>query len=229
MNVTREEIAAFADGQLAEPRLSEVAAAVATDPWLTEEVARHRALKDKLVAHFAPILDAPLPKRLTAPLGHAEPKVVDLTAARQKLVARGIPRWGWIVAPALAASLALAVFLQSGVVPQAYASPQLALSLDRQLIATQGNDVSTRILLSFRNDEGQFCRAFSGQTQSGIACKDATGWRLRATAVGGARKQSEYQMAASTAASLMAKVETMAVGPALSAEEEQAAKAKGWR
>jgi hypothetical protein len=230
MSVTGEELAAFADGELGEPRRTEVAAAVAADPALAAEVERHRALRDRLSAHFAPILDAAVPERLTAPLGASELKVADFTAAKQRRAARGIPRWGWVVGPALAASLALAVFLpRGGGVPEGYAGPQLAAALDDQLVASQASDASTRILLSFRNGGGQFCRAFAGNAQSGIACKDATGWQLQASGAGGAAQQGEYRMAGSASAELMARAQEMAAGPALTAEEEQAARAKGWR
>jgi hypothetical protein len=225
MSVTPEELAAFADGELDEPRRSEVAAAVEGDPALAAQVERHRALKDRLAAHFAPILEQPLPERLAEPLAAGEPKVIDFTTAKQRRAARGIPRWSWVVGPALAASLALAVFLPRGT---DYASPQLAAVLDRQLVATQPSDAPTRILLSFQNNDDQFCRAFAGSEQSGIACKDATGWRLRATAAGTAAPQGDYRMAGSTAAELMAKVQAMAVGPALTADEEQAAQAQSW-
>ena len=91
-----------------------------------------RALKGRLAAHFAPILDAPLPERLTAPLAAADTKVVDFAAARQKRTRRSIPRWSWLVGPALAASLALAVFMpRGGAEPEGYADPQLASALDK--------------------------------------------------------------------------------------------------
>jgi len=230
MSVSREELAAFADGELGEPRRSEVAAAVAADPAFRAEVERHRALRQRLSAHFAPILDDPVPERLTALLGGAEPKVADLTAARQRKAARGIPRWGWIVGPALAASIALAVFLPRGnSASEGYVGPQLASALDSQLVASQASNVSTRILLSFRKEGGQFCRAFAGEAQSGIACKDDTGWQLQAAGRGASAEQGDYRMAGSTAAELMAKAQELAAGPALTADEEQAARSKGWR
>jgi hypothetical protein len=229
MSVTREELAAFADGQVDEPRRSEVAAAIEADPALAAEVARHRALKDALSAHFAPILDEPVPESLTALVGKAEPKVADIAVTRQRRAARGIPRWGWIAGPALAASLALAVVLPRGGMPDGYADAQLASALDEQLVATQASDASTRILLSFRDDGGQFCRAFAGDAQSGIACKDATGWQLRASGAASAPQQGDYRMASSAAAEIMAKAQSMAAGPALTADEERAARAKSWR
>jgi len=228
MSVTPEELAAFSDSQLDEPRTREVAAAVAADPALAAEVQRHRALKQRLATHFASILDEPIPGRLTTLLGGAEPKVADFTAARQRKAARGIPRWGWIAGPALAASLALAVFLPRGT-PEGYAGPQLADALDDQLVATQANGAPTRVLLSFRDHGGQYCRVFAGSTQSGIACKDSTGWRLQTTAPGAAFEQGDYRMAGSPAAAVMARAQDMAAGPALTAKQEQAAQAKGWR
>lgn len=227
MSVTREELAAFADGQLREPRRSEVAAAVEADPALAVEIARHRAVKERLARHFAPILNQPVPENLTALLGGAEPKVADFTAAKQRRAARG-SRWGWIAGPALAASLALAVFLPRGA-PEGYADPRLASALDNQLVATQASDAPTRILLSFRDDAGQYCRAYSGNSQSGIACKDKTGWRISAIASRTAPEKGDYKMAGSAAARIMAIAQDAAAGPALTAKEEQAAKAKGWR
>jgi hypothetical protein len=171
-----------------------------------------------------------VPESLTALFGKAEPKVVDFTAAKQRRAARGIPRWGWIVGPALAASLALAVFLpRGGEVPEGYAGAQLASALDNQLVATQQSGAPTRMLLSFRNDGGQYCRAFAGAAQSGIACKDAIGWQLKAVGGAAAMQQGNYQMAGSTAAELMAKAQDMAAGPALTADQEQAARASAWR
>ncbi len=231
MSVTREELAAFADGELEEPRRSEVAAAIAADPALAEAVERHRLLKQRLSAHFAPILDEPVPQGLAALLGAQESKVVDLAAAKQRRARHGVARWGWIAGPALAASLALAVFLPhgSGDVPAGYAGPRLASSLDDQLVATQASNAPTRILLSFRNHGGQYCRAFTGAAQSGIACKDATGWQLQATAAGSTPEQGAYKMAGSPAATILTQAQDMAAGPALTGKEERAAKASGWR
>jgi len=225
MSVTREELAAFADGQLDEPRRRELAAAVAADPALAAEVERHRVVRQRLSAHFAPILDQSVPERLTALVGSAEPKVVDLTGAKQRVAARRFPRWGWSVGPALAASLALAVFLPRG---GDYADPQLAAVLDGQLVATQTDDAPTRILISFQDKNDKFCRAFAGNAESGIACKDAKGWRLRETQGGSTPRQADYRMAASASAELMAKAQEMAAGPALTADEELAARAQHW-
>jgi hypothetical protein len=223
MSVTREELAAFADGQLDAGRDAEVAAAVAADPALEAQVRAHRALKEQLGAHFAPIMAAPLPERLTAPLTREPAQVIDFTAARQ----RRMVRWSWVAAPALAASLALAVFLPRG--SDDYASGTLADTLDGQLVAAQAADAPTRVLLSFRDEAGAYCRAFAGEAQSGIACRDSEGWRLVMERAGVPAQDSDYRMAGNPAADVLEQAQAMAAGPALGAAEEQAAKARGWR
>ena len=230
MSVSREELAAFADGQLEEPRRSQVAAEVAQDEALAAEVERHRALKAQLGAHFAPVFEQPVPERLTALLGGGESTVADFTAARQSREAqRRIPRWGWIAGPALAASLALAVILPRGGAPEGYAGTQLAAALDERLVVEQVPDEDVRVLLSFRDEAGAYCRAFVGETQSGIACRDETGWKLEAEGAGGTGQGTDYRMASADAAEIMARAQEMAAGPALDAAEEARARAAGWR
>lgn len=226
MTVTREELAAFADGELEPARAAEVAAAVAADPALDAQVRAHRALKERLGAHFAPILDAPLPDELTAPL---QPKVVDFAAVREKRQrARALPRWSWIAGPALAASVALMVMIDRGT-GETYAEGPLRDALDTQLAASQPADAPNRILLSFRDETGAFCRAYAGADQSGIACRDDEGWRIRTTGRGAGAQESEYRMAGNPAAEVLERAQAMAAGPALDATQEAAAQARGWR
>lgn len=225
MSVTLEELAAFADGELEPARAAEVAAAIAAEPALEAQIQAHRALRERLGAHFAPILDAPVPDRLTAPL---RPKIVDFAAARERRERRrGLPRWSWIAAPALAASLALAVFVSRGT--EDYASGALAETLDGQLVASQSAGAPTRILVSFRDRGGAFCRGFAGEAQSGIACRDDAGWRLIMKGEGEAAERGEFRMAGASAAEILERAQEVAAGPALDAEQERAAKARGWR
>ena len=236
MKPTKEELAAYADGELDAARTAEIAAMVENDPDLASEVAAHRALRQQLGAHFAPILDQPVPERLTQwakqqePV--VEPQVVDFTAKRERREQRrNLPRWTYFAAPAMAAALALALFLPRGGSdsPMAnYANAQLATALDTQLAAQQGNSNSTRILISFRNHGGEYCRAFSDPEQSGIACRDNTGWRLADVGPGTSGGGTTYRQAGSDYANLMAKAQDMAAGPALNASAEQEARSLNW-
>lgn len=229
MTVTPEELAAFADGELESVRYAEIAAAVAADPALAEQLRVHRALKQRLDAHFAPILDEPVPDALAALLrpAPAAAEVIDFAAAREKRT-RTLPRWTWFAGPALAASLALAVVLPRGG-EGAYAEGALASALDGQLVASQAVDAPTRILLSFRDQAGAYCRAFTGEAQSGIACRDGDGWKLQVEGEGAAAQGGDYRMAGASAAEVMERAQAMAAGPALDAQQEASARANGWR
>ena len=227
MSVTPEELAAFADGELAPARAAEVARAVAADAALAEDLRKHRQLRARLGEHFAPIVDAPLPETLTAPL-RSESNVVSFAAASEARLARRTPRWAWLAAPALAASLVLAVVLSRGP-GDGYAAGGVADALEGQLVASQGADAEPRILLSFRDEGGAFCRAFAGAAESGIACKDGRGWRLRTTGPGVAAERREYGMAGNEAARLLESAQAMAAGGALDAAQEREARARNWR
>ena len=231
MTITREDIAAFADGELSGEREAEIAAAVQADPELASEVDQHRALKAMLASHYAQIVGQSVPDRLAgllAELPRAE--VIDFTAAQAKREARRLSRWRWIVGTAVAASLALALFLpNSSVKPTAYADGQLAAVLEERLVANQSPTEDTRILLSFRSKEGQYCRAFSRAAGDGIACRDNEGWKLEALGGGSEGASTDYRMAGAGDRKILALAQEMASGAALDAEGEKAARAQGWR
>ncbi|WP_324261296.1 anti-sigma factor [Altererythrobacter sp. H2] len=232
MTITPEDIAAFADGELSGEREAQVAAAIEADPELAQQVERHKSLKSMLAGHYSPVLDQAVPDRLAAMLAQPQPaQVVDFAAAReQRESRRRQPHWGWIAGSALAASLALAVILpgSGGEVP-AYADTQLAGVLDDRLVADQSPGDETRVLLSFRSEEGRYCRAFSGSAGGGLACRDEAGWKLEALGEGSEGASSDYRMAGVGEAEILALAQEMAAGPALDAQEEQAAREQGWR
>ncbi|WFL77794.1 transcriptional regulator [Altererythrobacter arenosus] len=227
MSISPEELAAFADGELIGEDEARVAAAVAADEDLARQVEKHRALKAKLSGHFAPILKQEVPEHLKQMLAGAdeseanEPaEVVDFAAARERRDARRtLPGWGWAGGAIAASLVAVLVFTTGDEARPGYADAQLASALDSQLVATQPGDADTRILLSFRNDAGEFCRAYSAAQESGIACRDSEGWRQQVIGAGSESAQTEFRMAGSEAEILEA-AQDMASGPALSAEEE---------
>ncbi|MFA7585910.1 MAG: anti-sigma factor [Novosphingobium sp.] len=227
MKPTPEQIAAFADGELGERERMAVETAIAADPALARQVAAHRALRQRLGSHFAPITDEVVPDHLTALLAKPTAPVIDLSAERTRR--RTLPRWTWIAGPALAASLALMVMWTT----QADQRPglvgeQLASALDNQLVAEQPADAPIRVLLSFRDAKGTYCRAFAGRTESGIACRDEAGWTLRAGAGGSQASAGEYRQAGSEA-EIMQAAQDLAAEPALDDAGERTARQRGWR
>lgn len=237
MSVTAEELAAYADGEIMGVDAARVAAAISADPELARQLAAHQALKARLAAHFVPISAEPVPEHLARLLRGEDTRaaapniVIDLAGARAARTARRrLPAWAW-GGGALAASLVagLLVMVPGPADRDAgnYAAEQLAAVLDSRLVSTQTATAATRVLLSFRNASGEYCRAYNAPDASGIACRDARGWRIdtRSAAVEGA--QGNYRQAGSEVA-LLAAAQDMAAGPALSAEEEEAARAAGW-
>lgn len=226
MKPTAEQFAAFVDGQLEGAEQAAVEAAIAADPALQKQVAAHRALRDQLVLHYAPVAAGPVPDRLAALLKQPDADVVDLAQVRARR--RGLPRWVWIASPALAASLVLAVMLRApGSSGPGYVDAQIAAALDSQLVAEQPANAPVRVLLSFRDQTGIYCRAFTGRAQSGIACRDASGWKLRTSDSASDRSASEYRQAGSEA-EIMEAAQEISAGSALDAQEERAARDREW-
>ncbi|HSF13130.1 MAG TPA: hypothetical protein VLA50_09185 [Erythrobacter sp.] len=236
MNITDETLAAYADGELESTVAAQVAAAVAADPALAAKIEAHRALRARLASHYAPLAEQPLPPHLTALLSGAQHRaddnggeVISFAAARQK---RGLVpvlrRWGPIAGPALAASLVLAVLQPWKASPDVYADPALATVLDTQLAANQPAGAETRILLSFERESGGLCRAWRGETEGGIACRDETGWKVEQQFALGGAQSSEFRQAGSES-DLLAAAQDMAAGGALDAAQEQAARERNWQ
>lgn len=228
-----EILAAYADGELEGEALRAVEAALAADPALRAEVDAHRALKARLAAHFAPIAEAPVPERLVrAVRGGGE--IIDFAAAagRRAKPPAPAPAWRRYAGPALAASLVLGlVGLGLSQRPAAgYAEGEVAAALESQLAATQPAKAPVRILLSFRDGEGRFCRGFSSVAEAGIACRDDRGWKLGKTIRGGAHAEGgEYRQAGSADAEVLAAIQDIAQGPGLDAQGERSAMRGGWR
>lgn len=240
MSITPEMLAAYADGQLGPDDAALVEAAIADDPALAREIEAHKALREQLGAHFAPILNMPVPDRLRRPL-EAPAQVTDLADARrareERMAARApLPRWaaGGAVAASLAIGLVLGSQLSGGGMVadddgRVVASGTLDRALTTQLASAQASDAPVRILLSFRSGDGRYCRGFEAGPTSGIACRTDGNWDLVRTQSSGPARGSQYRQAGSASADIMAAAQEMAAGGALDADAEQAARDKGWR
>lgn len=233
MTISPELLAAFADGELDAETARNVEAELAGSPKLQADLAAHCALRARLSAHFAPIAEQPVPDRLReAVIGDGRtPTVVDFVSeARRRRPAVFATRWGRIAGPALAASLVLAL-LGYGLRPSdhTYAQAELAKALDGQLVTTQKADAPIRVLLSFQDRLGQYCRGFTGKARSGVACHDDHGWRVLKTFGGTDGDSTEYRQAGSRDMAVMTAIQNMAAGTALDAAEEERAARQRWR
>jgi anti-sigma-K factor RskA len=243
MNVDRETLMAYADGELDEVMRRRVEQAIAADPELARQLDAERALRARLQAHFAPVADEPVPEAwknmIAAARADAVPaagNVASLDVARAKRSMRlALPRRG--VGFAIAASLALGVALgtqlrQDGPVVlregRLQASAELASALDTQL-ASQHGERGLRMLATFRRASGDYCRVFSGDAVAGVACREGRAWKLERVLPGGADGRGDYRQAGSAEAELMAAAQEMAAGDPLDAAQEAAARDRGWR
>ncbi len=242
-DVDAEMLMAFADGELSPLDAKRVERAIAENPALARQVDDHRRLRAMLTDGFAGVMDEPVPNKLTA-MVQATP-VINLASVRAERAQRAVPPvpvWQrWRGGVAIAASLVVGVMVgqqlnsqhveggpvqsQGGVL---VASAGLADALDTQLASAQTGK-ATRILATFRTPQGDICRSFSGETISGIACREENAWQLRTTRGGAVRSGAEYQQAGSADAALLAEAQAMMAGDPFDAAAEEKAKASGWR
>lgn len=220
MTIDDAQLIAYVDGELDAIAARRIERAMADDPALAARVAEHRALRERIGRAFAPIATEPVPDRLAALLTG---KVVALEPRR-----RSPARW-W-PAGAIAAALALAIGLaapwQRSPRVGDQAGGALDAALDRQLASTEGDP---RMLVSFRNAKGAYCRVFSGRALDGIACRDESGWRLMRTMPGSAAAKGDYRQAGSADAALLRAAQEMMAGDPLDAAGEARARQRGWR
>jgi hypothetical protein len=224
--MTDDETAmAYADGELDPIAAKRFEARIAAEPALARLVDAHRALRARLGAAFASVADEALPARLTGPL---QSNVVPLEA-------RGPGSRRWWTAGAIAASLAIGIAIGQVRGPQPVsvsgnqliAAGALGTALDRQLAAEEG---AVRVLASFRDSGGAYCRVFTGRPVDGIACREPAGWVLRETRAGSATHQAPaYRQAGSGDAKLLAAAQEMMAGDPLNKAQEAEARRRGWR
>lgn len=231
MSVDPGTIAAFVDGELDDLTARRIEREAANDAALAAEIARHRALKAQLTAHYAPVVEEAVPERLRVLLAGAD--IVDTSLSERRMAKRSrfeAIHWG-----ALAASLVLGLTIglrpwlpaadvasDNGVL---VASGPLAGALDTRLASNQPADAAVRIGLSFRDNVGRYCRSFESATIDGIGCRDGGRWQLEQTRRGQA--SSDYRQASS--GELNAMVATMMAGDPLDADAERMARDSGWR
>jgi len=239
MNLTQEQLIAYADGEVSGEELRAIENQLKARPDLRLFVERQRALRQRLESDFAPLMGEAIPDRLL--------KAVSDTPVS--------PRWRWrqsfagwketlasrrfLLQSAVPAGVALALGLVIGVfiTPQGsfridqgamLAQGALSTALDRQLVSAQDSASLVHVGISFRAKDGRYCRTFSEAALSGVACRDANGWAVAALAASPAESGS-YRMAAAMPETVRKTVEDLIAGEPLDAAAEQRARDDGWR
>lgn len=218
-----ERVIAYLDGELGPAELTAFEAEMASDPDLAAEVEAHRALAGRLVAAYAPVLEEPVPLRLTVAASTANdrrrrPPMLTWAAMAASLVV-GI----------LAGRFAFAPEPTVAVGADVPARLELAQALDRQLASDPG---IVRIGLTFRDNEGRYCRTFQSAPDrlAGLACRSGSSWQVATATTWSPVAAPQYRTAGSaTPPEVLAAVDRSLAGDTLDATQEKAARDAGWR
>jgi hypothetical protein len=225
-----ETFFAWLDGELDEAEAARVAAMVAADPALSAKADAHRAMRSRLAAAFAPILDQPVPAALADTL---EPRsnVVDFAAARARR--RALPsatQWA-AMAATLAIGLVTGTMIDSGSADRVEGATVLTASLGDALdsrLAADGGTTGPRVGLTYRAKDGTICRSFTEATTQGLACREKDGWAVKAL-LPSEGQAGDFRMAAGENPAIAALIDRTIAGEPFDAAQEKAAKEAGWR
>ena len=224
------EVHADVDGEMDEAARALFEARLKQDRLLQDALYRERLLRERLSAAYAPVLDEPVPDRLTALLKAPKAEVVSLAEVRNK---RNL---GWAQWGGMAASLLLGTLLGYKLLPgdpaEMVDGRVLARPLDQQLSGQSAGNITPG--LSFIAKGGAYCRSFTltgAQPSAALACRDGQQWRLRQMEPLPAEAASGDYRTAATALppALLQGIDALREGDALDAEAERQARARGWQ
>ncbi len=233
MELNREILDRFVDGELSPKEMEEIAQALVRHPDLGAYVAEQERLRSLMRARYRDLDDAMPPRlihaALTAPVSWR-------WRLRQLLSRRFLIRQLLPAGAMLAAGLALGVGLKppgdftvlpSGAVMAAGA---LGHVLDTQLAAAATGS-GPAIGISFRDKAGDDCRTFSNGESAGLACHRGGAWVVDALIWRKAEDASAaYRMAATDMPDALRRaVEGRIAGAPFDAAREIRARAQGWR
>lgn len=248
--IDNDTVQAFVDGELDAVAAARIATALAHDEVLARQVQQARDVRAQLRSLFDPVLDEPVPERLSAMLRPAAsvPRVAapPLTPPAGRRGSgtgrRHVPRRWLMPGAALAASIAALtiglwwhagtgfVRMQDG---RQFAAGALSHALDQTLASAPDPAAPITIGLSFRSVDGHICRTFverSGPALTGLACHEAAGWSLPALATAAEPKDGQLRQAGSDLPpAIQAAVDARIQGDAFDARQERAARDRGWR
>jgi hypothetical protein len=226
--MTQEErLIAYVDGELDAADRAAFEAEMAADPQLAANADLHRRLAGRLAAAYAPILDEPVPAHLAVMVSSANHNA----DGRARL---GPPAWA-----AMAACLVVGVLAGRLAWPQPgllvsrggalIARGELAEALSRQLAAEPG---AVKVGVSFQTADGRYCRTFTSPRDrlAGLACRKDGAWVTEVATAFRAGATPDYRTAGvDTPPAVLTTMDRLIAGPPLDAEQERAARERGWR
>lgn len=226
-----ELLMAYVDGELSREDRSAMERKLAGDRRLQSALAQERLLRSRIAETYDPALAEEVPERLVRLFDRPRSRVLPFRRAN-----RASAGWRWQHLTAMAASLALALFLAYDLTtvddPPEDAGYRIAgataEALDVQLASTQSPTAPVQIGVSFIGPGGEPCRTFEVSEGAGLACRSGSEWKLRLFTPGTASSAAEYQRAGSASAKVMSRVQELIAGEPMDAEQERQARDAGW-
>lgn len=237
MTISDEDVQAYVDGELPPQDVVRVEAAIAADVLVAARVERERRLRSQLRGAYAPVLEEPVPSRLSDLLTRRDAD--DVTPLRERRPTRnGRWRTAAIALAASVAALAIAQWLRApggDVAVQRdrwVARGELARELDRALASEAGPGSAVAIGLTFRAVDGHVCRSFIARRAhlAGLACREGDAWALPVLSRSDATDAGELRRAASAMSpEVQAAIDARLQGDAFDAAQERQSRDAGWR
>jgi anti-sigma factor RsiW len=223
-----ERLAAWLDGALAPDQADAFERELARNPDLARRAAEWKANDAFIAGALAPVADAPIGADMLARMGLAEPAPAKVAANDNP------PFWrrhalplGGAIAASVAVILAIAVpNRQSGTDP-------LSLALESTPALQTARLADGRTIeptLTVRAANGRWCREFRSGNKTSLACRNANGWTIEATAeaTGPAESDNIGLAAGADTSALDGAYRRIGASDALGAQAEAELIAKGW-
>jgi hypothetical protein len=248
MDIDDERLMAYVDGELPADEVAAIESRAGADAALADRIRRARAMRMRIAAAYAPVLDEAVPARLRGPLQPGPETMQSPADVPRAAASRG--RWGqrrrvrqWA---AMAASLLLGVLL-ARVAPMDPSPGQDVAFVDGAMraggalvralddgLAAAGAPGGVSIGVSFRALDGGYCRSFSidgDRPRAGLACRDGEApWRVTTLAEATATSGPGLRQATSSLPpAVLADIDARIEGEPLNAGQERAARAARWR
>jgi hypothetical protein len=201
--ITDEELMAYADGELDDARTQEIGRAIDTNPELAARLRVFRLTGRALGPHFDPILEEQPPAALlqairSAPISGRRPSPRESVATT---IGRVLQSFGFGPSPwPVLAGIATGLIIGAAATMTGHGTGDEAVVAERDgaLVATGPLDRTletdtmeasragaVKIVATFADEAGRWCRLYQGAGHSGLACRQAAHhWQIIALGEG---------------------------------------------
>jgi len=229
------------DGELSPQEAERIKAAALVDPAVAarlEGMRRLRAVASEAFPVAADPRDQVLAGLITAkaaaprfPLAHLGRALADAFAPRRAAL------WGGLATAAFVGGVLLGPYFSEADrslavgAGGALADADLVRVLDTRLAADGADGDGRSVGLTFRDDEGRWCRTFRADESrlAGLACRQQDGWTMRVLAPSAGAPGEVRTAGADTPDAVLTAIDAAISGDTLDAAAEARARDSGWR